>query len=108
MSFESMLNQTCTSTRKTTAGQSASGQQRSTLVAVLSGEPCRLQQRSGAEVIGDRTTVIEKLSLFLRRSADIIEDDQVTVVGKVYEVKYVGDGGGALHHWECDVKLVKA
>lgn len=108
MSFESMLNQTCTSTRKTTAGQSASGQQRSTQVAVLSGEPCRLQQRSGTEIIDDRTTTIEKLTLFLRSSADIREDDQVTVASKVYEVKYVGDGGGAGHHWECDVKLVKA
>ena len=108
MSFDALLNQTCSSTRKTTAGQSASGAQKSTQVAVLTSEPCRLQSLTATEIIGDRSTVIEKLTLFLRRSANVSADDQVTVSSSVYEVKSVRDGGGALHHWECDVKLVKA
>lgn len=108
MSFESLLNQTCSSTRRTSAGQSASGAQKLTDTAVLSGEPCRLQSQTTTEIIGDRTTTIEKLILFLRRSASITPDDRVTVGGNVYEVKAVRDGGGALHHWECDVKLVVA
>jgi len=108
MSYESLLNQTCSSTRKTTAGQGASGRQKTTATAVLSGEPCRLQSLTASEVIGDRTTTIEKLVLFLRRSASITPDDRVTVGSDVYEVKAVRDGGGAMHHWECDVKLVVA
>lgn len=108
MSFDSLLNQTCSSTRATTAGQGASGRQKTTPTAVLTNEPCRLQSLTATELIGDRTTAVEKLVLFLRRSADISADDQVTVNGQVYEVKYPRDGGGALHHWECDVKLVSA
>lgn len=106
MSFDSLLNQTCSSTRRTSAGQGASGAQKITATAVLSGEPCRLQSLTATEIIGDRTTTIEKLVLFLRRSASISPDDRVTVGSDIYEVKAVRDGGGAQHHWECDVKLV--
>lgn len=108
MSFDGLLNQTCSSTRRTAAGQSASGAQKFTAVAVLSDEPCRLQSLRAMEIIDDRSTTIERLVLFVRRTADISPDDKVTVGSDVYEVKGVRDGGGALHHYECDVKLVVA
>lgn len=108
MSFIGLLNTTCSSVRPAASGQSASGRQRATNSAVLTSEPCRLQSRGGKELIGDRETAIEDLVLFVRASADILEDDIVTVNAKNYEVKLVQDGGGAGHHWECVVKLVKA
>lgn len=108
MSFDSLLNQTCSIERRTSVGQGASGRQKFTYMDGTYHEPCRLQSLTAAEVIGDRTTTIEKLVLFLRRTATIGPDDRVTVDSNVYEVKNVRDGGGAMHHWECDVKLVVA
>lgn len=108
MSFDALLNKTGTVRRFTSAGVSASGHEKSTWATVATGVKCRLQSRGGNEAIDDRTTSIENLVLFTKAATDTTEDDQWIIDSKTYEVKLVTDGGGAGHHKECVVKLVKA
>lgn len=107
MSFDSLLNTTCSSTRPSSAGQSASGHHRFTNAAVLTVEPCRLDPKGGKELIQDGQQVIADFTLFLRQTADITEKDIVTVGSSTYEVKLVRNAAGQSHHQECDVKLVR-
>ena len=108
MSFTTLLINTCTVERFTSAADSAFGNEVKNWANHLTDQACRLSSAKGREVQnGTEVTQVDEV-LFMQ-DVDVTEADRVTVDGVLYEIVHVTDkqDGTTEHHKELDLVRVK-
>ncbi len=108
MSYSSLLINTCTIRRFSTAGIDDYGNPVETW-ADLSSESCRWSTPRNREVKIGAEVVLADLQLFLEADTDITEQDRVVIDSVTYEVLSAADrqNGTANHHVECFLRTVR-
>ena len=111
MSFESLLNKTCDIYSDATSGVDSFNQPVSAPVLVHQDWPCRLDSKRMSTATGEQITpgelTIAEFILYLPIDTTINEGYSVVISSKTYDVLLVVDAGGAGHHLEVDLRLVK-
>lgn len=111
MSFDSLLNTTCTievntkSQHATTKEWTDSWANHATLVR------CRLDMASGAGEVRIPNDIRSKVThlLFLKYRTDLDEFDyRIDIGGTKYNIMRISQAGGTTHHTEIFLELVKA
>ena len=108
MSYDSLLNLTCTIKERTT---SFSETRASTVTYAnkVTGEPCAIQPFAGGMVSREESEELNITHLgFFRFSADIVATNKVVVSdGTEYIVKRFADAAGRGRHKEVPLELLK-
>jgi SPP1 family predicted phage head-tail adaptor len=108
MSFQNLLNKTCTIKARTVAQHATSGEQVETFAVKYSNVRCRLDEAAGGEYRG-ATRIVDKAThvLFINFNYNVIDTDAVVVGTETYNVLLVKDAGGHGHHKELMLEWVK-
>lgn len=104
MSFDALLNQTCTIRRVTTVND---GPEPSEVWATTASDvPCRLSMLRAIELGQLHQTMAITHRLYLPYSTDVTNDDRVIVDSVTYEVEMVNaNPGSRQHHVEALIKV---
>jgi len=104
MSFNSLLNQTC-SIERFTSTQSQTGAI-SKNWTIISTPKCRLTKRN-LSAKGDLASPYSKAThiIYLEKGADILDKDRVVILGKNYDIIVVRKDS-SLHHFEVLVQEI--
>ena len=106
MSFDSLLNKTCSIMRRTVTGTDSWNQPTYTTATVATPK-CTIQPRSSRETEWDRLGVVYTHEMYLREpSVGLLATDLVVCGGITYSVEAVTDGAGRDHHLEVALKRV--
>lgn len=108
MSFDSLLNTTCTIEVKTKTQDTTSGEMVDSWVNHATSVKCRLDQAKGGEIRkADDVFVKTTHMLFLEYRTDLDENNYRIVIGsRTYNILLVRDAGGEARHTELDLEIV--
>jgi SPP1 family predicted phage head-tail adaptor len=108
MSFQKLLNKTCTIKSRTVAQNATSGEQVETFAVKYSNVRCRLDEAAGGEFRGS-TRIVDKAThmLFIPFNYSVVETDEVVIANNNYNVLLVRDAGGHGHHKELMLEWVR-
>jgi len=109
MSFDSLLNKTCTIQTATSAQDATSLEFIQTWIDAYLLVPCRLTQAKGGKKVTRNDQVYDVThKCFISYRTDINWNNTRIVVDSItYEILLVGDGGGAGHHLELSLNRVR-
>lgn len=111
MSYDSLLNITCTIEVNTQTQNATTGEMTNSWATYASGVRCRLDQASGSGEIRVPNDLLSKVShvLFLHYRTDLTEFlYRIDIGGTKYNIMRINNAGGQGHHTEILLELVKA
>ena len=109
MSYEYLLNTTCTIEVKSVTQNSTTRQPVETWSTYASAVKCRLDESRGGEIrLPDNTYIKASHTLFLLYRTDLNALNHRIVVGSdTFNILLVRQAGGTVHHTEVELEIVK-
>lgn len=108
MSYNSLLNTTCTIQVATKAVNATTGEVTKSWATHATLVPCRLDQARGAEIRkADNVYIKATHMLFILYRTDLNEKDYRIVIGSnTYNILLVRQAGGMTNHTELDLEII--
>lgn len=108
MSFDGLLNATCSIWKVSLTENSTTGQQADSYAVKYASVKCRLDQADGGSYLAPQR-IKEKAThvLFLPFTYDVQETDQIRIGAITYTVLLVANAGGQGHHQELFLEYVR-
>lgn len=107
MSFEDLLNMTCTIVKKSFGPLRNTHGQPQEIDVLVPGVRCGLQEQSVVEGRRGDQSSVSKCKLYLNYGEDITERDQVVIGTRRFDVREVRDPGGRQHHLRVTLEAIK-
>ena len=102
MSFEGLLNNTCTILKRTVTQDATSRQRVETWIPVYAGVRCRLDEAKGGEFAAESSILAKSDHVLFMKYAYAIQpgEHRIKIGTKQYNVLLVKNAGGQFHHYE--------